>query len=139
MENLAQMHSLTPKSKKRGSVGTIIGFFFLVIVLGIGTGFGLNLMFGSGGGNTISSGKIYGSNDIGAFKDTAEGTLESGGINGEGEYHLVRVGGESQNVYLTSSSVDLSIFVGKKIKVWGQTQEGQTAGWLMDVGRVEVL
>ena len=27
---------------------------------------------------------------------------------------------------------------GKKIKVWGQTQTAQYAGWLMDVGRVEV-
>jgi len=33
----------------------------------------------------------------------------------------------------------LSKFVGKNIKVWGQTQSAQYAGWLMDVGRVEVL
>ena len=73
------------------------------------------------------------------FKDTTTGTLKNGGINGEGQYHLVRPGGDSQNVYLTSSSVDLSKFIDRKIKVWGQTQTAQYAGWLMDVGRVEVV
>ena len=36
-------------------------------------------------------------------------------------------------------SVDLSKFIGKKIKVWGATQTAQHAGWLMDVGRIQVL
>ena len=67
------------------------------------------------------------------------GTLKEGGIQGEGQFHLVRPGGVSQNVYLTSSSVDLSKFVGKKIKVWGETEKAQYAGWLMDAGRVEVI
>ncbi|MBI2032494.1 MAG: hypothetical protein HYT09_02505 [Candidatus Levybacteria bacterium] len=87
----------------------------------------------------FSKGQTFGSNDTKTFKDTAEGTLKDGGINGEGQYHLEREGGESQNVYVTSSTVDLSILVDKKIKVWGQTQKAQYAGWLMDVGRVEVL
>ena len=69
----------------------------------------------------------------------AEGTLKKGGIQDEGQFHLVRPGGDSQNVYLTSSIVDLSKFVDKKIKVWGQTQKARVAGWLMDVGKVEVL
>ncbi len=89
-------------------------------------------------GSTIQVGTIYGSNDTTTFKDTADGVVSNGGINGEGQYHLVRPGGDSQNVYMTSSLVDLSLFVGKKVKVWGQTQKAQTAGWLMDVGRVEV-
>jgi hypothetical protein len=42
-------------------------------------------------------------------------------------------------VYLTSSLVDLSQFVKRKIKVWGETQKAKVAGWLMDVGKVEVL
>jgi hypothetical protein len=73
------------------------------------------------------------------FKDQAEGTLKEGGIDGEGNFHLERPGGESQNVYLTSSTVDLSLYVGKKVRVYGQTFAGQKAGWLMDVGLVEVL
>lgn len=86
----------------------------------------------------ITKGTVVGSNDTKTFKDTATGTLKNGGINGEGQFHLARTGGDSQNVYLTSSSVDLSKFVDKKIKIWGQTQTAQYAGWLMDVGRVEV-
>jgi len=53
-------------------------------------------------GTTYTKGQIIGSSDTTTFTDTAEGTLESGGINNEGQYHLVRSGGESQNVYLTS-------------------------------------
>ncbi len=89
--------------------------------------------------NNIKPGTVYGSNDTTTFKDTAEGVVTQGGINGEGQYHLVRPGGDSQNVYMTSSVVDLSLFLGKKVKVWGQTQKAQSAGWLMDIGRVEVL
>jgi hypothetical protein len=29
--------------------------------------------------------------------------------------------------------------VGKKVRVYGQTFAGQKAGWLMDVGYIEVL
>lgn len=89
--------------------------------------------------NSIETGKIYGSDDISTFKDTSEGKLKEGGIDGEGQYHLERPGGISQNVYLTSSLVDLSLFIDKKIRIWGETQTAQKAGWLMDVGRVEVL
>lgn len=87
----------------------------------------------------VSKGTAMGSNDTSTFKDTAEGVLKEGGIEGEGQYHLERPGGESQYVYLTSSTVDMSLVLNKKIKVWGQTQKAQHAGWLMDVGRVEVL
>lgn len=92
----------------------------------------------AGEASDIKKGTVFGSNDTKTFKDIAEGTVKKGGIDGEGQYHLQRPGGESQNVYMTSSVVDLSILVGKKIKVWGQTMAAQRAGWLMDVGRVEV-
>ncbi len=86
----------------------------------------------------IQKGQTFGKNDE-AYKDTAEGVLNEGGIDGEGQFHLTRPGGESQNVYITSSNIDLSQFIRTKIKVWGQTQKAQKAGWLMDVGKVEVL
>lgn len=121
----------------------------MVIVFGIGTGFLLarnstKLNIGSvdiskTGGSSYSKGTIVGSDDTKTFKDTAEGILKEGGIDGEGQFHLVRPGGDSQNVYLTSSIVDLSKFKGQKIKVWGETNKAKKAGWLMDVGRVEVL
>jgi hypothetical protein len=87
----------------------------------------------------VSSQKTAGIIDKKTFKDQAEGTLKEGGIDGEGNFHLERPGGVSQNVYLTSSTVDLSLYVEKKVRVYGQTFAGQKAGWLMDVGLVEVL
>lgn len=125
----------------------IIMPLIIVAFLGIGTGFVLSRISSVTGKQIIPvgsidptmKGKAFGSDDLETFKDMVEGKLEEGGIEGEGQYHLVRPGGDSQNVYLTSSLVDLSQFVGRKIKVWGQTQKAQTAGWLMDVGRVEVL
>ena len=126
----------------------IIVALILVAVVGILSGYFLS---GTGGQNVASQnngilnlssapkGTLVGSNDTKTFKDVVEGTLKEGGIDGEGAFHLERPGGESQNVYLTSSIVDLSKFVSRKIKVWGETQKAQHAGWLMDVGRVEVL
>ena len=73
------------------------------------------------------------------FKDKVEGTLREGGIDGEGNFFIERPGGVSQNAYVTSSTVDLSEFVGKKIRVWGETYQGEKVGWLMDVGLVETL
>ena len=127
----------------------IIVALILVAIVGILTGYFLS---GTGGVQNLASqnsgilnlssapkGTVIGSDDTKTFKDAVEGTLREGGIEGEGAFHLERPGGESQNVYLTSSVVDLSKFVARKIKVWGETQKAQRAGWLMDVGRVEVL
>ena len=60
-------------------------------------------------------------------------------VNGEGTHKLIRDGGPSQTVYLISSVIDMSEFVGKKVQVWGETIDAQKAGWLMDVGRVKIL
>lgn len=87
---------------------------------------------------TIQVGQVFGSKDTKSFPDSAEGILLPGGIGSEGSDHIVRAGGASQNVYLTSSIVDLSMFENAKVKVFGQTFKAQKAGWLMDVGRVEV-
>ena len=119
----------------------------IAVVLGLGSGYALSKREATGVKNTggsvssskIAKGTVVGSNDTKTFKDIAEGVLKGGGIDGEGAYHLVRSGGDSQNVYLTSSLVDLSKFLERKIKVWGETQKAKKAGWLMDVGKVEVL
>lgn len=122
--------------------------FIVVILAGIGSGYVLakyntsKLPGGSAAtssnGSSVVVGATYGTNDTSTFKDTVEGVVQKGGINGEGQYHLVRPGGDSQNVYMTSSTVDLSQFIDHKVKVWGATQKAQYAGWLMDVGKVEV-
>lgn len=136
----SQNFSFTPK---------LFIILIIVLVIGIGSGYLLsrqgtsigNVSIGglSEDSSKVSKGTIVGSDDTKTFKDTAEGVLKEGGIDGEGAYHLVRPGGDSQNVYMTSSTVDLSKFVDRKIKVWGQTQKAQHAGWLMDVGRIEVI
>lgn len=144
------MHSFTETKSSNSSFPVkALGLFLIVALLGIGTGYGLSMMASASPTgksalplpkvSSVEKGKSYGVTDTTNFKDTAEGTVEEGGIEGEGQFHLVRPGGESQNVYMTSSTVDLSQFVGKKIKVWGATQTAQHAGWLMDVGKVEVL
>ena len=89
--------------------------------------------------NAIKKGDVFGSNDETSFKDNAQGFLQIGGLDGEGSHALLRSGGPSQTVYLTSSVTDLDKFDGMEVKVWGETFKGQKAGWLMDVGRVEIL
>jgi hypothetical protein len=145
-EQTTVMHSFKD-DKSSFSPKKAVTIFIVLIIFGLGAGYSL-AKYSAKTGNSVPllpskssavKGKTYGSDDTGTFKDTAEGVLQEGGIDGEGQFHLVRPGGDSQNVYMTSSTVDLSQFVGKKIKVWGQTQTAQKAGWLMDVGRVEVL
>ncbi len=144
------IHDFNKETLKSAFTSKVILLLLGVVVVGVFSGYllaansgssllGKNIKTNLTNGDSLSKGTIIGSNDTKTFKDTTEGTLKEGGIDGEGAFHLERPGGESQNVYLTSSSVDLSKFIGKKIKVWGQTQKAQTAGWLMDVGRVEVL
>lgn len=117
-------------------------FVALAVFLGVLTGFSIlklqnkNITKSS---TSLKTDKTVGIVDKKTFKDSAEGVLKEGGIDGEGNFHLERPGGESQNVYLTSTTVDLSFYIGKKVKVWGQTFSSEKAGWLMDVGLVEIL
>ena len=142
------IHNLDTNSAQVGqtneeglSYGKLLPILVAVIVLGVAVGVGAsklkNLTNKSSQNDKVA--QTAGIADKKTFKDKAEGILKEGGVDGEGNFHLQRPGGESQNVYLTSSSVDLSKFVGRKIKVWGETQKAQYAGWLMDVGKVEVL
>lgn len=144
------VHDFNKSSSKAKFPPKIIVLLIGVVLVGIISGYllsgkgvsGITQNSGQGGifnNSSASKGTIVGSNDTTTFKDTAEGVLKQGGVDGEGAFHLERSGGESQNVYLTSSTLDLSKFINKKVKVWGQTQKAKTAGWLMDVGRLEVL
>lgn len=118
--------------------------FFILLILAV--------FFGGGGGyflrsffpkkttgQKIISAKTEGIVDKKTFRDQAEGVLREGGIDGEGTFHLERPGGQSQNVYLTSSTVDLSKYIGKKVRVYGKTFAAEKAGWLMDVGFIEII
>ncbi|OGD63702.1 hypothetical protein A2160_03360 [Candidatus Beckwithbacteria bacterium RBG_13_42_9] len=153
-ESIGSSHLVKPlTSQGGGSMKSklLMGFLTLfIIIAGIGSGYILSAFKNAGGlsGVTlkrsvskeeITKGTQVGVADTKTFKDSAEGTLEKGGVGGEGSHHLVRPGGDSQNVYLTSSIIDLDQFTGKKVKVWGETFSAQKAGWLMDVGKLEVL
>lgn len=83
-------------------------------------------------------GKVYGNLDAN-FKDVAQGTVEKGSINGEGTHILNRAGGADQRASLTSSTIDLDLFVGKKVEVKGQTNTSKKTGWLLDVGNIKIL
>lgn len=134
-----------PSSKSTSALPIVI--FVIVCLLGVGTGYLLYAKSTAGkvrvAGKDVEVVKTTteeGVKDASTFKDTAEGTIKEndGKITTEGSYILVRPGGASQNIYLTSSVVDLSKYVDKNVQIWGETFQGRTAGWLMDVGRIKV-
>jgi len=143
MENINNnfIHQIEEKKETGGM--SYLSFFLIVaiaVIFGIAIGFiPSKLSRTTSTTKTVSKEKMVGIADKKTFKDQAEGVLKEGGIDGEGNFHLQRTGGESQNVYLTSTAVDLSKFLGKKVRVWGETFQGEKADWLMDVGLVEVL
>jgi hypothetical protein len=141
MDNFIKPMETPAVARTNNRAGLILLIVFFAVVLGVGTGFGLVKYRSVRGavGEKVKTATEVGVNDAKTFKDSAAGKLAKGGVDGEGTHHLVRVGGSSQTVYLTSSVVDLDQFVGKKVKVFGQTFAAQNAGWLMDVGKVEVL
>lgn len=140
------------KNKEKFGKYTKLVSVLMVLVLGLGSGFLIaQLSIATGvvdkkvevrelsSEDEITKGLVVGADDKSQFPDEAEGVLVEGGIDGEGTHHLERPGGPSQNVYLTSSNVDLQKFVGRKVKVDGKTFEAEKAGWLMDVGQLKVL
>lgn len=139
------IHNFDDNSNNSAGTGTFIIILIIAVILGIFTGFMLTKFKGLSvsPSNSTKTEKVkssVGISDKKTFKDNAEGILREGGIDGEGNFHLERKPGDkSQNAYLTSSTVELSQFVGKKVRVWGETFKGQKAGWLMDVGLVEIL
>lgn len=88
--------------------------------------------------SAIQVGVLYGDTAT-VFKDTATGTIEKGSINGVGTHILNREGGVSQRASLTSSVVDLDLFVDRKVEVKGETNASKQTSWLLDVGSVKVL
>lgn len=139
MENLL-IKPLSKENNNHWSLKQLFIFILLVFVIGGFSGYFFRKFFPSKTSNQkVVTKTKEGIIDKKTFRDQAEGILKEGGINGEGNFHLERPGGESQNVYLTSSTVDLSKYIGKKVRVYGETFAGEKAGWLMDVGLVEII
>jgi len=123
----------------------IVFLSILVVLAGVITGW---LLSGKGNAKSQTSGSEVlkvdkstgeaGQIDESVEYNEADGMLVDGGIEGEGTHHLERDGGPSKYVYLTSTSIDLQSFVGKKVKVWGQTLSPIHAPWLMDVAKIKV-
>jgi hypothetical protein len=153
---IANFSNLAPKTKKN-----TFSIVAIILVLGITAGFFLSRISPSNGSSTslidsignkdvISStdhleskdqvevGKTYG-NTSKNYSDKATGKVEAGSINGEGTHILVRDGGLSQRVSLTSSNIDLDLFVGHKVEVKGETNSSNKTGWLLDVGNIKVI
>ena len=147
--------SITPKSTSLLSIKILL----ILLLLATGTGYLISRSFplsGSktsslltGGENAISTehitdksgievGKLYGDTAT-IFKDSAVGTVEKGSINGVGTHILNREGGASQRASLTSSVVDLDLFIDRKVEVKGETNASRQTSWLLDVGSVKVL
>ncbi len=130
-------------NSKKNTLFLILGAF-IVVVLGIATGWFMSGMGKSTGSSSevatvTQSGEVVEAGNASEEDDTAEGVLNEGGIEGEGTHFLDRDAGPDKMVYLTSTAVDLQSFVGKKVQVWGKTLASDNAPWLMDVGKIKAL
>jgi hypothetical protein len=143
MEEETKIVQNMPAATRNKNLMIPLAAAIIIILLGVVTGYGLTRS-GSTGNSTIgTTGTAQKGQEVGStnqvFKDTATGVLQAGGIDGEGTHQLIREGGPSQTAYLNSSVIDLDQYVGKKVQVWGETNKGQKASWLMDVGKLKVL
>jgi hypothetical protein len=122
-----------------------IGVLVASILLGVTTGVLMaksssSSKLSSAGTNTTEKAKTA-KQDRSTFKDFAEGTVQkraepkNADEYVEGTHLLIREG--ALPVAMTSSVEDLTLYEGKKVKVYGQTQKALKEGWLMDVGLVE--
>ena len=124
---------------------------FLIITLPIALGIFTGAYFGgqdlfkkvvykdvSGKSLVLAKGQEVGSNDKKSTRDSAIGLLVNSDDLIKGTYMLVR-GSDALTVYLTSSTIDLSQFVGLGIQIWGETFQRENVGWFMDVIRLKVI
>jgi|SRR3989338_8750089 len=134
---------------KRENLGKFLPIIIVVVVVAAGIFSGL--VFSSRNKNAKSQAKAAIDEEqltgeqkqsfAQTFRDEAEGTVEKNDFKeyAQGTHKLIRPGGESQTAYLTSSVLDLDQYVGKKVKVYGETFGSSQVGWFMDVGKVEVV
>lgn len=118
----------------------------IIILAGIYTGFWLALPR-SGKSQLAAKSTAPGQppppqEDTQTFRDKATGVIEKNDAKdqyAQGTHKLVREGGPTQTAYLVSSVIDLDQYLGKKVEVWGETFSSTKVGWLMDVGKANVL
>lgn len=144
MENSAADNLIKPLKNSSQTVKAVVAVFALTIALGGVTGY---LMANKNPGGTTSPGNSStppksAGQDTKTFRDFAEGVIKpkpaSSNEYSEGT-HLLQRANNPTPVALTSSVVDLSQYEGKKVRVYGETQKAVTEGWLMDIGKVEIV
>jgi hypothetical protein len=152
------LNQVTQKVVKKPNNSKTI--FFIVIILAVVSGFWTSRFWPlnnskNGVLSTLTQGNVTSADNIKSsdqlvvgqsygdtgktFTDSATGTIVAGGINGEGTHTLQREGGKTQNAALTSSTVDLDLFVGKKVEIKGETNSSTKAGWFLDVGIIKII
>ena len=134
---------------KKGNLGKLTPIILVIIFVALGIFSGL--VFASRTKNAqlpktaVEEEKLTGEQKQSftqTFRDESEGVVEKNDKldkYAQGTHKLIRPGGESQTAYLTSSVLDLDDYAGKKVKVFGETFGSSQVGWLMDVGKVEVI
>jgi hypothetical protein len=135
-------------SKSSGNFPIIIGSI-LIVLFGVGTGWllsgsrastGKNVPAAvSGGGDAMNTGDESEVGEATEEAHEAEGTMLEGGLDGEGTFRLEREGGPSQTICLTSTVLDLSSFVDKRVMLWGETMSSVQCPWLMDVVKIKEI
>lgn len=143
--------SPVPPHNSVSLIKKIMPLLAIVLIVGAGLYSGLILHSLNKGKTTTSSGVSGSQEDLPkevqesqakTFKDEAEGVIEKNDKMdkyAQGTHKLIRPGGDSQTAFLTSSVLDLDSFVGKKVKIFGETFGSSQVGWLMDVGKVEEI
>lgn len=151
MENLSEVEQNTnvrQASGEKSAAPKIIQILIILIILVVGVGTGL--IFSSRAKSQqlaqtlptdtpLSSAQKQNVQTV--TRDTAEGVIQKNDKfeqTAQGQWKLIRPGGDSQTAYLTSSYMNLDQYVGKKVKVYGETLGSEKVGWLMDVAKVEV-
>lgn len=133
-----------------GKLAKFLPIILILAIVGLGIGSGLVLASKKKAGQIETSASIDEEALSGeqkesfaqTFRDESEGVIEKNDAldkYAQGTHKLIRPGGESQTAYLTSSVLDLDQYIGKKVKVFGETFGSSQVGWLMDVGKVEVV
>lgn len=146
--------TMAKKQDKTMQLFPVLIITIAVVLAGVASGWGVSrVTAGTSSKTTASSpetrieadagnleeGKVYGEQQPADDWDKVEGFLVAGGLDGEGSHHILREGGPTRTVYVTSSYIDLDPFVGHQVEVQGETYAAQKAAWLMDVGLVKVV
>jgi hypothetical protein len=131
------------KNSNRGVKSWVL--IMIVVAAGLGTGY--MMAKPASGSPTAAPGVKTSGNEIGiqdekTFRDCAEGIIETNDARAtktEGSHKLIREGGPSKTLYMTSSVLALDEYQGKKVEVCGETLQSKKVAWFMDIGRLKLL